>query len=60
METNQHWRSKAHYIKADTFEELCTKLSDYAKDKFVVAWQIFTNPQLTNLHCIVTWKELDI
>ena len=57
MEASNFWRSKAFYIQAFSFKELCEKLNDFAKDKFVVAWQIFTKADFSNLHCIVTYKE---
>lgn len=59
METEKHWRSKAHYLEANTFKELCEKLTDFAKDRFVVAWQIFTKADLTPCVAIVCYKELE-
>lgn len=59
MSDQEFWRSRAHYIKADSFEELCQKLNDFAKDKWVIAWQIYTDAAFKNLHAVVTykWKE---
>jgi len=57
MEQSNYWRSKAFYIYADSFIELCKKMNEFAKDKFVIAWQIFTDASFTKLHCIVTYKE---
>ena len=57
MEQTNYWRSKAFYIKADSFDELCSKLNEFAKDKFVIAWQIFTEVNFKVLHCVVTYKE---
>jgi len=59
MESNSHWRSKAFYIFADSFIELCKQMNDFAKDKFVIAWQIFTDASFTKLNCIVTYKVLE-
>ena len=56
MSEGNFWRSKAFYIYADNFAELCEKLNDFAKDKFVIAWQIFTTADMKNLHCVVTYK----
>ena len=57
MEDNKFWRSKAFYIEAENLKELCNKLTEFAKDKFVVAWQVFTNQALSPVHAIVTYKE---
>jgi len=57
METEKHWRSKAHYVKAENFKELCDKFTEFSKDKFVVAWQIFTNASMTPINAVVTYKE---
>lgn len=57
MSEQNYWRSKAFYIFADSFIELCKKMNDFAKDKFVIAWQIFTNAEFTKLHAVVTYKE---
>ena len=57
MEQSNFWRSKAFYIKAVSFDELCSKLNDFAKDKFVIAWQIFMGTPDKLLHCVVTYKE---
>lgn len=56
MEDNKFWRSKAKAFYADTFDNLCQQLNEFAKDKFVIAWQIYTNASFTELHCIVTYK----
>jgi len=56
METGNYWRSKAFYIYAETFADLCKQMNEFAKDKFVIAWQIFTDASFTKLHCIVTYK----
>ena len=56
MENEKHWRSKAQYVEAYNFKELCDKLTEFAKDKFVIAWQVFTNGNLCPLHAIVTYK----
>ena len=59
MSEQEFWRSKAFYIEADSFKDLCEKLNDFAKDKWVVAWQIYADASFTKLHAIVTykWKE---
>ena len=59
METKKYYRSHAFYISASNFKELCEKLTEFAKDKFVIAWQIFTKADLKELHCVVTWKLLE-
>jgi len=56
MERTNYWRSKAFYIFADSFIELCKKMNEFAKDKFVIAWQIFTSADFKELHCVVTYK----
>ena len=56
MTEGNYWRSKAFYIFADSFIELCKQMNEFAKDKFVVAWQIFTDASFAKLHCIVTYK----
>lgn len=56
MTEGNYWRSKAFYIHADNFEDLCQKLTEFAKDKFVIAWQIFTTAKLDDLHAVVTYK----
>ena len=57
MEQSNYWRSKAFYIHAEKFEDLCKQMNEFAKDKFVVAWQIFTSTDFKELHCVVTYKE---
>lgn len=56
MSETNFWRSKAFYIFADSFIELCKQMNEFAKDKFVVAWQIFANASFDKLYCIVTYK----
>jgi len=57
MEQSNYWRSKAFYIHAEKFADLCKQMNDFAKDKFVIAWQVFTNAGFKRIDCIVTYKE---
>ena len=59
METDKHWRSIAHYVEASTLKELCDKLTEFAKSRFVVAWQIFLREESMQAQAVITYKELE-
>ena len=58
-EETRHWRSRCVAIKADDPATLANDLTVFAKDKWVIAWQIFPFEAVQHWVAFVTYKVQD-
>lgn len=58
-EEKKFWRSHCEAIVEGNVHNLAEKLTEFAKDKFVVAWQIYPVSEEKNWVAFVTWKKQD-
>ena len=59
VEEIKRWRSKCTFLNGNSCELLAARLTEFAKDKFVIAWQIFSPNEGTLWGAFVTYKVQD-